>query len=130
VVPAEFLSKPGKLRDHEWAIIKDHPYFGHEIMKNIDFPWPVAQMIYEHHERWNGTGYPQGLAGEEILQEARILAVADVVEAMASQRPYRSALGIEPALEEITRNKGILYDADPVEACVKLFTEKGFRFEE
>ena len=130
VVPAEFLSKPGKLRDHEWAIIKDHPYFGHEIMKNIDFPWPVAQMIYEHHERWNGTGYPQGLGGEEILQEARILAVADVVEAMASQRPYRSALGIEPALEEITRNKGILYDADPVEACVKLFTEKGFRFEE
>jgi len=126
VVPAEFLSKPGKLRVHEWAIIKDHPYFGYEIMKNIDFPWPVAQMIYQHHERWNGTGYPQGLAGEGILREARILAVADVVEAIASQRPYRSALGIDKALEEITRNKGILYDPEMVDHCVRLFTEKGF----
>jgi PAS domain S-box-containing protein/putative nucleotidyltransferase with HDIG domain len=126
VVPAEFLSKPGKLRDHEWAIIQDHPYFGYEIMKNIDFPWPVAQMIYQHHERLNGTGYPQGLAGEEILREARILAVADVVEAMASQRPYRSALGIDLALQEITRNKGILYDSEMVDTCIRLFTEKGF----
>lgn len=126
VVPAEFLSKPGKLREHEWAIIKDHPYFGYEIMKNIDFPWPVAQMIYQHHERWNGTGYPQGLAGEGILHEARILAVADVVEAIASQRPYRSALGIDKALEEITKNKGVLYDSEMVDACVRLFNEKEF----
>ncbi|MHB8067089.1 MAG: HD domain-containing phosphohydrolase [Desulfobaccales bacterium] len=110
VVPAEFLSKPGKLRDHEWEIIKDHPYFGYKIMETIDFPWPVAQMIYQHHEKWNGSGYPRGLAGEEILLEARILAVADVVEAMATHRPYRPAFAMDEVLEEISRTKGVFYD--------------------
>jgi PAS domain S-box-containing protein/putative nucleotidyltransferase with HDIG domain len=110
VVPAEFLSKPGKLRDHEWEVIKDHPYFGYEIMKGIDFPWPVAQIIYQHHEKWNGSGYPRGLAGEEILLEARILAVADVVEAMATHRPYRPAFAFNEVLEEISQHVGIFYD--------------------
>jgi PAS domain S-box-containing protein/putative nucleotidyltransferase with HDIG domain len=110
VVPAEFLSKPGKLRDHEWEVIKDHPYFGFEIMKGIDFPWPVAEMIYQHHEKWNGSGYPRGLAGEKILLEARILGVADVVEAMATHRPYRPAFGIDDVLEEISQHQGVFYD--------------------
>jgi len=119
VVPAEFLSKPGKLRNHEWEVIKDHPYFGYEIMKGIDFPWPVAQMIYQHHEKWNGSGYPRGLAGEEILLEARILAVADVVEAMATHRPYRPAFGINEVLEEISQHKGIFFDPQVTEALFR-----------
>lgn len=119
VVPAEFLSKPGKLRNHEWEVIKDHPYFGYEIMKGIDFPWPVAQIIYQHHERMDGSGYPLGLKGEEILLEARILAVADVVEAMATHRPYRPALGMEDVLEEISLHKGVLYDPAVVEALFR-----------
>jgi PAS domain S-box-containing protein/putative nucleotidyltransferase with HDIG domain len=116
VVPAEFLSKPGRLRDHEWEVIKDHPYFGYEIMKGIDFPWPVAEIIYQHHEKWNGSGYPRGLAGEEILLEARILAVADVVEAMATHRPYRPAFGIDEVLEQISQNTGIFFDPEVTEA--------------
>ncbi len=116
VVPAELLSKPGKLRNHELEIIKDHPYFGYEILKGMVFPWPVAQIIYQHHERMNGSGYPQGLAGEEILLEARILAVADTVEAMGTHRPYRPAFGIAEVLEEITRNAGALYDPAVAEA--------------
>ncbi len=116
VVPAEFLSKPGRLRDHEWEIIKDHPFFGYKIMEGIDFPWPVAQMIYQHHEKWDGSGYPRGLAGEEILLEARILAVADVVEAMATHRPYRPAFDINEVLEEISRTKGVFYDPAVTEA--------------
>lgn len=119
VVPAEFLSKPGKLRDHEWEVIKDHPYFGYEIMKGIDFPWPVAQIIYQHHEKWNGSGYPRGLGGEEILLEARILAVADVVEAMATHRPYRPAFGINEVLEEISQHKGIFFDPGVTEALFR-----------
>ena len=119
VVPAEFLSKPGRLRDHEWEIIKDHPYFGYKIMEAIDFPWPVAQMIYQHHEKWNGSGYPRGLAGEAILLEARILAVADVVEAMATHRPYRPAFGIDEVLAQITQDMGVAFDPQVAEALLR-----------
>ena len=129
-VPAEILSKPGKLSDTEFAIIKSHAQAGYEIVKEIRFPWPVAEVILQHHERLDGSGYPKGLTSPDIILEARILAVADVVEAMASHRPYRPALGIPAALEEITQKKGVLYDPEVVDACLKLFTEKGFQFDE
>ncbi|OGP49498.1 MAG: hypothetical protein A2Y79_09340 [Deltaproteobacteria bacterium RBG_13_43_22] len=125
-VPAEILSKPTQLTDIEFALIKTHPQVSYDILKDIEFPWPVAQMVFQHHERINGSGYPQGLKGEEILIESRILAVADVVEAIASHRPYRPAYGIEVALEQISRKKGILYDTKAVETCLKLFKEKKF----
>ena len=128
-IPSEILSKPGKLSDLEFAIVKTHSLAGYEIIKDIEFPWPVAEVIMQHHERMNGSGYPQGLAGEDILAEARIVAVADVVEAMFSHRPYRAALGMDRALEEIIRNRGILYDADVVDACLMLIQEKGFKLE-
>jgi len=128
-VPAEVLSNPGQLRDFQWGLIKAHPQIGYEILKAVEFPWPVAQIVLQHHERINRSGYPDGLSGEEILLEARILAVADVVEAMVSHRPYRSALGIDKALEEISKNRGVLYDPEVVNACLKLFAEKGFEFE-
>lgn len=127
-VPAEILSKPGRLTDTEFSLIKNHPQVGYNILKEIEFPWPVAQMVLQHHERINGSGYPQGLSGEEIILEARIMAVADVVEAMASHRPYRPALGIDTALEEISKNRGSLYDPDAADACLKVFKEKGFEF--
>jgi PAS domain S-box-containing protein len=127
-VPAEILSKPSQLTDLEFGLIKMHPQTGHDVLKAIEFPWPVAQIVLQHHERMNGSGYPQGLSGEEIILEARILGVADVVEAMASHRPYRSARGIDKALEEISQNRSILYDPEVVDACLKLFTEKGFTF--
>jgi PAS domain S-box-containing protein/putative nucleotidyltransferase with HDIG domain len=129
VVPAEILSKPGKISDHEMSMIKIHPQSGHDILNKIDFSWPVAQIVLQHHERLDGSGYPQGLKGPDLLQEAKILAVADVVEAMASHRPYRPSVGIDKALEEITKNKDRLYDPEVVEACVRLFTEKSFVFE-
>jgi len=128
-VPAEVLSNPGQLGDFQWGLIKAHPQIGYEILKAVEFPWPVAQIVLQHHERINRSGYPDGLSGEETLLEARILAVADVVEAMASHRPYRSALGIDKALEEISQNRGVLYDPEVVGACLKLFAEKGFEFE-
>ena len=128
-VPAEILSKPTKLTDIEFGLIKVHSLAGYNILKDIDFPWPVARIVLEHHERMHGSGYPNGLTGDNSLMESRILSVADVVEAMASHRPYRPALGIDTALEEIEKNKGILYDAGVVEACVRLFREKGFQFE-
>jgi len=128
-VPAEILSKPTRLTDIEFALIKTHPQVGYNILKGMEFPWPIAQMIVQHHERVNGSGYPQGLSGGDILPEARILAVADVIEAMASHRPYRPALGVEKALEEIPRNKNILYDPTVVEACMKLFSDDGFELE-
>ncbi len=124
-VPAEILSKPGKLSPLEFNLIKVHPRAGYDILKDIEFPWPIARIVLEHHERINGSGYPQGLKGEEILLESRILAVADVVEAIASNRPYRPAFGIEVALEEISQNKGVLYDPEVVDACLRLFREKG-----
>jgi putative nucleotidyltransferase with HDIG domain len=127
-VPAEILSKPGRITEHEFGIIKSHPQVGYDILKTIEFPWPISQIVYQHHERMNGSGYPQGLLGEEILLEARLLAVADVVEAMASHRPYRPALGIDKALEEISKNGDIVYDPMVVEACLRLFREKGFEF--
>ncbi len=127
--PAEILSKPGKLSDTEFALVKSHAQAGYEIVKEIQFPWPVAEVILQHHERMDGSGYPQGLTGPDIILEARILAVADVVEAMASHRPYRPALGIEKALEEIAQKKGVLYDPEVVDACLRLFNEKGFQFD-
>ncbi|MFH1954292.1 MAG: HD domain-containing phosphohydrolase [Pseudomonadota bacterium] len=127
-VPAEILSKPGRITENEFGIIKAHPQIAYDILKGIDFPWPVAQIVLQHHERMDGSGYPQGILGEEILTESRILAVADIVEAMASHRPYRPALGIDKALEEISQNRGILYDPEAVDACLKLFHEKGYRF--
>ncbi|MEE9527277.1 MAG: HD domain-containing phosphohydrolase, partial [Syntrophobacteria bacterium] len=127
-VPAEILSKPGQLSETEHTLIKDHPQVGYEILKEIEFPWPVAQIVLQHHERIDGSGYPAGLCGEDILVEARTLAVADVVEAMASHRPYRPTLGRDMALEEISQNRGVLYDPDVVDACMKLLQEKDFQF--
>jgi HD-GYP domain-containing protein (c-di-GMP phosphodiesterase class II)/DNA-binding LacI/PurR family transcriptional regulator len=126
-VPFEILNKPGRLKPTEFALIKEHPIVANEILKNIDFPWPIAQIIVQHHERLNGSGYPAGLHSEAILPEAKILAVADVIEAMASYRPYRPALGIDKALDEITTNRGILYDSEVVDTCLKLFNSKGYQ---
>jgi PAS domain S-box-containing protein len=128
-VPAEILSKPTKLTELEFALIKVHPDAGFDILKDIDFPWPIARMVHEHHERMNGSGYPCGLKGNELLPESRVIMVADVVEAIASHRPYRPALGIEAALEEIINKKGPLYEAAPVDACVAVFRDKGYQFE-
>lgn len=127
-VPAEILANPGKLSDAEFAILKTHPQTGWEILKGIDFPWPVAEIVYQHHEKLDGSGYPRGLKGDEILLEARILSVADVVEAMVSHRPYREGLSIFTALQEITHNKGKLYDVAAVEACLRVFIEKNYKF--
>jgi PAS domain S-box-containing protein len=126
-IPAEILSKPTKLTEIEFSMIREHSQFGYEMLKDIDSPWQLAEIVYQHHERINGTGYPRNLNGDEIIIEARIMAVADVVEAMASHRPYRPSLGIEAALEEIEKNKGILYDNDVAEACLRLFREKGYQ---
>jgi putative two-component system response regulator len=127
-VPAEILSKPGLLNDMEFELIKVHPRTGYDILKGIEFPWPIAEMVYQHHERMDGSGYPRGLKGEEILLEARILGVADVVEAMASHRPYRAGLGIDAALDEISRNRGVFYDSQVVDACLSVFRDGGFKF--
>lgn len=127
-IPAEILSKPTRLTDLEFSLIKIHPQVGFDILKEVDFPWPTARMVYQHHERLDGSGYPQGLKGEEILLEARIMAVADVVEAMASHRPYRPGLEIDAGLDEISENSGKFYDPDAVDACLKIFREKKFAF--
>ena len=126
-IPAELLAKPTKLTDTEFSLIKQHPEKGYDMLKNVESPWPLAEIIYQHHERMDGSGYPRQLKGEEILMEARILAVADVVEAMASHRPYRPTLGPEVALNEIISNRGTRYDADVVDACIRLFRIKGYR---
>ena len=128
-VPAEILSKPTKLRDFEFRMIMFHAQAGYDILKDIEFPWPLAEIVYQHHERMDGSGYPRNLKGEEICIEARILAVADVVEAMASHRPYRPALGIDAALKEIENNRGTHYDIDVVDACLRKFREQGFQLE-
>lgn len=128
-VPAEILSKPGQLNDIEFSLIKLHPTIGYEILKDVEFPWPIAQMVLQHHERLDGSGYPAGLKGEQILLETRILSVADVVEAMFSFRPYRPGLGIEKALAEIDGNRGVVYDPQVVDACLRLFKERGFSFD-
>ncbi len=127
-IPAEMLNKPGRLSELELKFIRQHPVTGHEILKSINFPWPIAQTVLQHHERLDGSGYPNGLKEGEILLEAKILAVADVVEAIMSHRPYRPGLGLDAALEEITRNRGVLYDAAVVDACMRLFRERGYRF--
>ena len=127
-VPAGILSHPGRLSEAEFAIIKPHPEVGYSILKGIDFPWPLANIVLQHHERLDGSGYPQGLKSDAILLKAKILAVADVVEAMSSHRPYRAALGLERALNEIITNKGKHYDADVVDACVSLFNEEEYNF--
>ena len=127
-VPAEILSKPGLLTPLEFSLIKTHSQIGHDILKDIEFPWDIAKMVLQHHERLDGSGYPQGVTGERILLEARILTVADVVEAMASHRPYRPSLGLDKALEEIKDKKGRFYDSDVVDACVGLFAENKFAF--
>lgn len=127
-IPAEILSKPGRLNEIEFGLIKMHPQAGYEILKSIDFAWPIAQMVLQHHERLDGSGYPQGLKGEEILLGARILSVADVVEAISSHRPYRPGLGVDAALDEISRLRGVHYDPHVVDVCVALFKERGYVF--
>ncbi len=122
-VPQEILSKPGKLTDLEFAIIKTHPQVGFNILKPLEIPGQITQIIIQHHERMNGSGYPQGLDGQEILLEAKILGVADVLEAMCSHRPYRPALGIDKAMEEISKKRGILYDPEVVDSCLQLYQE-------
>ncbi len=129
-IPAEILAKPTKLSKSEFLLIKEHARHGYEILKEVESPWALAEIVYQHHERMDGSGYPRKLKGNEILMEARIMAVADVVESMASYRPYRPALGIDVALNEIEKNRGVLYDDAVVDACLRLFREKGFKFEE
>ena len=121
--PAEILAKPTRLTEMEMSLIRIHPRSGYEILKRVQFPWPIAQVILQHHERDNGSGYPLGLSGPDILLEAKIMGVADVVEAMCSHRPYRPALGIEKALTEIRKNRGTLYDPGAVDACLAYFNE-------
>jgi HD-GYP domain-containing protein (c-di-GMP phosphodiesterase class II) len=125
-VPQEILSRPCKLTDLEFNLIKSHPESGYQILKDVPFPWPVADTVRQHHERLDGSGYPQGLRGEQVLLEARIIAVADVVEAMASYRPYREAIPLDEVMAEIERQAGILFDPDVVTACLRLFREQGF----
>jgi PAS domain S-box-containing protein len=129
-IPAEILSKPTKLSELEFSLIKAHAERGFEMLKDVESPWPLAEIVYQHHERMDGSGYPRNLKGDEILMEARILAVADVVEAMASHRPYRAGLGINAALEEIEKNRGIFYDTAVADACLRLFREQGFKLAE
>ena len=125
-VPTEILVKPGRLTDQEFSIIKTHPMVGFEILQPLDLPHQTTQIVLQHHERWNGSGYPRGLSGSDILMEARILGVADVVEAMATHRPYRPALGLNLAMEELARNRGILYDPTVVQSCTDLYVENQF----
>jgi putative nucleotidyltransferase with HDIG domain len=128
-VPAEILSKPTKLNEIEYSMIKMHAEVGYTILSKIDFPWPIARIVHQHHEYINGSGYPQGLSGKDILLEAKILCVADVVEAMSSHRPYRPALGLQAALEEISRKRGILFDREVVDACLRVLSDKKFKFD-
>jgi HD-GYP domain-containing protein (c-di-GMP phosphodiesterase class II) len=128
-IPAEILSKPTKLSELEFSLIKTHAERGFVMLKDVESPWPLAEIVYQHHERMDGSGYPRNLKGEEILIEARILMLADVVEAMASHRPYRPGLGIDAALAEIEKNKGVFYDKTAADTCLKLFQEKGFKLE-
>jgi PAS domain S-box-containing protein/putative nucleotidyltransferase with HDIG domain len=128
-VPAQILSKPGRLTDLEMSLIRTHSQAGYDILKDVDLPYPIAKIVLQHHERLNGSGYPQGIKISEILFEARIVSVADVVEAMVSHRPYRPSFDIDTALEEIEKNKGVFYDAVVVDACARLFRKKGFKLE-
>lgn len=127
-IPPEILLNTNPLNKVELGMIQSHPKLGCEILPEIDFPWPVKQIVLQHHERINGSGYPKGLSGQEIILEARIIAVADVMEAMVSERPYRPGLGLNKAREEITKNRGVLYEPEAVDLCLKLFDKNGFRF--
>ena len=127
-IPAEILSKPGRLTDIEFSLIQQHPQAGYDILKEVEFPWPLAQFVLQHHERLDGSGYPNGLKGDDILLEARIIAVADVIEAMSSHRPYRPGLGLETALQEISDHRDTLYDPSVVDAALRLFREHDYRF--
>jgi putative nucleotidyltransferase with HDIG domain len=126
-IPSEILCKPGRLSHTEFELIKTHPSVGYSIVKEIEFPWPIARIILQHHERMNGSGYPHGLTENEILLEARILSVADVIEAMSSNRPYRPSLGLDQAITEICNNKYILFDGDVVDACLQYVARTGLR---
>lgn len=127
-IPVEILSKPGSINKYELELMQNHPQAGYDILREIDFPWPVAEAVLQHHERLNGSGYPNGLKGDDILLEARVIYVADVVEAMSSHRPYRASLGIKKALAELEDNKGNLYDPEIVDTCIKLFNKNKFKF--
>jgi putative two-component system response regulator len=127
-VPVELLTKPSGLTEIEYKMIQTHPQVAFDILSEIDFPWPIAQIVYQHHERIDGSGYPLGLAGDDILIEAKIIAVADTVEAMSSHRPYRPSLGIEEALKEISEQRNVIYDPHIVDACMTLFRDKNFQF--
>lgn len=129
LIPSGILNKPGELTEEERAVIRQHPVLGAEIMRRVDFPWPVSDIILQHHERLDGSGYPHGLAGDDIMLEARIVAVADVVESMLSPRPWRDALSLDEALAEITQNAGTKYDAFVVETCVELYTRQRYRLD-
>ncbi|MFH0729719.1 MAG: HD domain-containing phosphohydrolase [Pseudomonadota bacterium] len=129
-VPAEILTRPGPLNDLEYGLIKNHVQYGYDILKKIEFPWPLATIVHQHHERMDGSGYPQGLKSGEIILEARILAVADVLETISSHRPYRPSLGMVQAMGELMENRGILYDADVVDACIQLASKKQFRIKD
>lgn len=128
-IPAEILTKPSRLTDIEFSMLKTHPQVGFDILKGIRFPLPIAEVIYQHHERMDGSGYPLGLSGDAILIEARVIAIADVVEAMSSHRPYRPSLGIEAALDEISKNRGALYDPHAADACIEVAGQSGFEFQ-
>jgi len=128
-VPADILSKPSALSKMEFDLLKGHAKTAYDVLQTIEFPWPVAEIVYQHHERMDGSGYPQGLEGDDILLEARIIGVADVVEAMSSHRPYRPALGLDAALVEIQTNRGSLFDEDVVDACLRLVNDGTFEFE-
>ena len=129
IVPAEILCKPGKITPEEFNLIKGHVQAGYELLKRITFPWDISRAVLEHHERLNGSGYPNSLNADQISMEGRILAVADVVEAMSAYRPYRPALGIDNALAEIERGRGVIYDEAVVDACVKIFRESGYKID-
>ncbi|NCO34374.1 MAG: response regulator [Armatimonadetes bacterium] len=128
-VPAEILAKPGRIADIEFNIIKIHPQVGYEILKNVEFPWPVADIVAQHHEALDGSGYPKGIAGDDVLLESRIIMVADIIEAMATHRPYRPSLGMEVAMGEIQKGRGTRYDAAVVDVCETLLLEKGYELE-
>jgi len=127
-LPTEIISKPSKLIEVEFNLIRNYPKVGYDILKKVDFPWPIAEIVLQHQEKIDGSGYPRGLKGDEILIEAKILGVANVVEAMSSYKSYRPALSIDEALAEISKNKNILFDPEVVDVCLKLFKEKGFKF--
>ncbi len=128
-VPAEILSKPGDLTDCERGIVEAHPQAGYDIVSSIDIALPIAPILLQHHERIDGSGYPNGLLGEKVLVEAKIIGVADVVEAMASHRPYRAAIGMDKALNELSQGRGVTYEQEVVDACLLLFNDKGFSFD-